>query len=318
MKKKALIVGYTGQDGTILTDFLKKDNYEIIGLSRNKIFCHSDIQINKPVNINVFDQVSKLIEDYLPDEIFYLASYHHSSEDHTPDEYDKFIKSIQVNTIDLFNFLEAIRRYCPSAKLFYAASSHIFGIPDNEIQNESTPINPICFYGISKSSGLFLCRYYRNEHNIFASTAILYNHESKYRKSKFLSKKIINGAIEIKKGNLDSISLGDLESVVDWGYAPDYVKAMRLIIQADKADDYIVASGQKHSVKEFVEKTFSKLDLNWKKYIKVNPNIIQKTKRILVGDISKITKKIGWKPSISFDMLIDRLIKDQGILKSEK
>ena len=310
MSKKAIIVGYAGQDGTILLNSLKSDGYEIIGIGKKDTFCHAVPQISN-INISDYEQVSQLIKIFLPDEVYYLASYHHSSEDHTPNEYNNFLNSINTNTIYLFNFLEALRNYQPNSKLFYAASSHIFGNPKIEIQNENTPISPICFYGISKASGLFLCKYYRNEHKMFACVGILYNHESKYRKANFLSKKIVNAAIEIAQKKKKHITLGDLDSVVDWGYAPDYVQAMRKIMNTDQADDYIIASGNKHSVKDFVERAFQHFGLDWKEHIRLNPDIIQKSKRFLIGDITKISKQAGWKPSLSFDMLVDQLIKDE-------
>ena len=310
MSKKAIIVGYAGQDGTILLNFLKNDGYKIIGIGKKDTFCHDVPQINN-INIGDYEQVSQLVKFFLPDEVYYLASYHHSSEDHIPNEYNNFLKSINTNTIFLFHFLESLRNYSPHSKLFYAASSHIFGNPKDNIQNENTPVSPICFYGITKASGLFLCKYYRNEHKMFVCVGILYNHESKYRKTNFLSKKIVNAAIEIAKHKKKHLTLGDLESVVDWGYAPDYVRAIRIIMNANQADDYIIASGKKHSVKDFVEKAFQHFGLDWRKHIKINPDIIQKSKRLLIGDISKISKQAAWKPSLSFDMLVDQLIKDE-------
>lgn len=310
--KKALIVGFAGQDGSILKDILIEKEYSVIGIEKDSIFSHLFNLNEEKIDILDFAQVSNLIKEYKPDEIYFLAAYHHSSQDRVPDELTTFQSSFQINTLALFNFLESLRLNSPQSRLFYAASSHIFGEPKEEVQTEATPINPICLYGISKATGLFLCRYFRKKFSIFASVGILYNHESKYRKAEFLSKKIILGALSIKKKEQDSLILGDLNAVADWGYAPDYVRAFIEILNCDQADDFIVASGQKHIVKEFVETAFKSLGLDWQKHVKVNPELIQKSKRCLVGNHQKLTNKTGWTPAFDFESLIKKLLEDEG------
>lgn len=310
--KKALIIGHKGQDGQILKDVLNKKGYSIVGIGKDSLFSNLvDLNVEK-INILDFEQVAHLIINFKPDEIYFLAAYHHSSEDKTLDEITTFHRSFDVNTVSLLYFLESIRLHSPLTRIFYAASSHIFGDPREEVQDEATPINPICIYGISKSAGLFLCRYYRKKYSISASVGILYNHESKYRKATFLSKKIILGALNIKRKEQMHLTLGDLNAVADWGYAPDYVDAFIKILNAEKADEFIIATGEKHTVKEFVETVFEYLDLDWKKCVEVNQGLIQKSKRCLIGNPQKLINKTDWSPTLDFEGLIKKLLQDEG------
>jgi GDPmannose 4,6-dehydratase len=315
--KKAIIVGCEGQDGRLLYDLLIGMNYSLLGIGKNVI--RSDgIKWDKIVDISIKENVFDLLKTIKPREIYYLAAFHHSSEDKPIDNYELYQQSYNVNLFYLINFLEAIRLYSPETRLFYAASSLIFGKCETEIQDENTPFNPDTVYGITKLDGLLICRFYRNEYEIFASTGILYNHESHLRKVNFISKKIIKGAINVKNKKQDKIYLGDLTAEIDWGYAPDYVKGMHKILNSPTADEYIVATGTKHSVRDFVRITFEYLNLDWQHYVKENKNIITRKRNVLIGNPMKLKKVTGWQPAVDFKGMIKILLKKEGAEINER
>jgi len=305
--KKAIIVGCNGQDGQLLYELLSKRGYKCIGIAKDSIKFNENNKLD-PVDICNTKDVSDLVEFFKPDEIYHLAAFHHASEDVPLDKIDLYQKSHNVNTFSLVNFLEGIRKFSPHTKLFYAASSHIFGDNPHEPQDENTPINPNSVYGITKALGLFLCRFYRNHHSIFASTGILYTHESPFRGQNFVSQKIIRGAMNIKKGKQNKLLLGDLNAENDWGYAPDFVEAMHKILNLKKADDFIVATGKKHTVLDFVKTTFEYLDLDWKLYVEEDPLLITRKKRSLVGNPKKLIDMTGWEVSVDFNQMIKLLL----------
>lgn len=308
--KKAIVVGSDGQDGTLIFNYLMDKRYRIIGIDRKKIRFHKTPKI-KFVNIGNAGSVYDLIKYFKPHEIYYLAAFHRSSEEKAPD-IETYRESHDVNALYLINFLEGARKYSPKTKVFYAASSHIFGRPKIVPQDENTPIDPVSIYGITKAAGFFICRHYRANYSLFVSTGILYNHESCLRSDKFVSKRIIKGAINIKNNKQNKLSLGDLAAEVDWGYAPDYVRAMRDILSIDKADDFIIATGKKHSVLDFVKITFKFLKIDWKLYIKENKNIIRKGKKnLFIGDARKLMRATGWKPSVNFKGMIKILLESE-------
>ena len=309
--KKAIIVGCNGQDGKLLCNFLIGKDYRIVGIGKNITVC-SDGSLLDLVDIKNSHEVFQLINELKPKEIYYLAAFHHSSEANSIDNIDLFQQSFDIHVSALSNFLEGIRQFSPETRLFYAASSHIFGEPASEIQNEDTVINPICFYGITKAAGLFTCRLYRNHYSIFASTGILYNHESSFRSEAFISKKIITSAINIKRKKQEKLVIGNLNAKVDWGYAPDYVDAMHRIINCEMADDFIIATGKKHKVIDFVKTTFEYLNLDWKRYVEEDRSIIAKKNCCRIGNPRKLMGKTGWKPSVSFREMIKLLLADEG------
>jgi len=307
--KKAIIVGCNGQDGKLLYNFLLGKDYEVVGIGKNFIKCPSSFHFS-PIDIKKTKDVFDLISMFQPTEIYYLAAIHYSSEEIPPVHTELFQQSHEIHVSALANFLEGIRQFSPETKIFYAASSHIFGEPASEIQNEDTPINPNCIYGITKAAGLFTCRLYRNKHSIFASTGILYNHESSFRSKKFISKKIITSAINIKNKNQDKLVIGNLNHEIDWGYAPDYIDAMHRIINSEISDDFIIATGKKNRVLDFVKITFEYLGLDWRLYVEENNTIITKHNFCRVGNPNKLMKITGWKPSVNFNEMIRILIDD--------
>lgn len=308
--KKAIIVGCNGQDGKLLTTFLLKKGYSIIGSDKQFAIC-SDGSLIEPVDIRSSQETFQLIEDSRPREIYFLAAFHHSSEDTPIGSIDLFQQSLDIHVLALVNFLEGIKRYSPDTRLFYAASSHIFGEPNSEVQNEDTAINPNSFYGITKAAGLFLCRLYRKNYSVFASTGILYNHESSLRSGTFISKKIISGAVNIKNKKQEKLVLGDLNAEIDWGYAPDYIDAMYRIINSEVPQDFIVATGEKHKVIDFVKIAFEYLDLDWKRYVEEDNSMLTKTNYCRIGNPNKIMGTTGWKRSVDFKEMIRLLLADE-------
>lgn len=305
---KALIIGHTGQDGTYLWKLLSAKNYDLVGVASKNIF-HSQNKNLQPVDIRNFNEVEQLIKSHQPDELYYLAAVHQSSSDKQIADGELFQKSIDINAKAFINFLEAVRLHSKQTKIFYAASSHIFGETGTAMQDETTPLNANCIYGITKTTGIRAGYFYRNNYNVFASVGIFYNHESPLRASKYVSKKIVETAVAIKHGLKDKLLLGNLDHRVDWGYAPDYVDAAYRILQLQSPGDFVISSGATHSIQDFTEGVFNYLDLDWKKYVDVNPNLItKKQKQNLTGNNEKLKNATGWENSVTFSELIKILV----------
>jgi GDPmannose 4,6-dehydratase len=216
--RKAIIIGNRGQDGTILTKYLLKKKYQVTG-----------VDTDSKVDITNLHQVENLIKEIKPDEVYYLAAFHQSSQDKAIEQTLLYQKSYEVNVFGYINFLEAIRKHSPESRIFYAASSMIFGNPKKEVQTEKSLYCPNTPYGITKLDGVLISRIYREQYDIFASCGIMFNHESEFRTANFITTKIIQGAVDIKKGIKDKLEVGSLSAKVDWGYAYDYVKAMNAV-----------------------------------------------------------------------------------------
>ena len=309
--KRALIIGHTGQDGTLMSQLLQDLNYEVLGISSTKVYDSLEKRSVHKVDITNYHEVEKIIQQYQPNELYYFAAVHQSSSESRTEE-DLFNKSLDVNVKGLFNYLEAIKVHANKARLFYASSSHIFGYPEYKPQLEGKGYNPSCIYGITKLTSMNLCKMYQQKHGVYASVGIYYNHESSLRASKFVSKKIVSTAVRIKNGANEVLTLGDLNSTVDWGYAPDYMKATQLILQLDQPDTFIVSSGKRHTVKDFVEQVFKVLDLSWENHVKEDPSLIPNAQRKdLLGDHSKLTKMTGWVPETSFEEMINILVNNE-------
>lgn len=305
---KAVIVGHTGQDGTYLWKLLNSKNYNLTGVSGTGVLSSKKGTL-PPIDIRQYTEVEELIKHEKPDELYYLAAVHQSSADKKMEEGELFQKSIDINSKAFINFLEAVRLHSPQTKIFYAASSHIFGETQSQMQDETTPLNPNCIYGITKTMGIRACYFYRDNHNIFASVGIFYNHESPLRASKYVSKKIVETAVAIKRGLADKLILGNLDHRVDWGHAPDYVEAAYRILQLSQPDIFIISSGVTHTIEDFIEGVFASLGLDWHKYVELNPNLItKKQKQNLAGNHQKLQDATGWKNSVTFNELIKILV----------
>ena len=307
MKKVAIIIGAEGQDGKIAFDYLSEKGYSIIGIDRNVVKT-KDINWKDEIDISNKQNVFELLKKVKPNEIYYFAAFHQSSEDKLISEAELFEISYKINVFSLINFLEGIKLHSPESRIFYTASSLIFGDCELEIQDERTLFNPNTIYGITKLDGLMACRYYRNNYGLFASVGIMYNHESAYRSEKFISMKIIQGAINIKNESQDELIVGDLNAEVDWGYAPDYIDAMHRILNIEYADDFIIATGKKHLVKDFITNSFGYLDLDWKKFVKESQQILTRKRRAMIGNFDKLKNTTGWEPKVSFEEMIKIII----------
>ena len=299
--KTAVIVGAGGQDGFYLTELLQKRNYAVTGLTRDG-----------GTDVLKRDDVFALMERVKPDECYYLAAFHHSSEDTElrSDDSLLFERSYAVHVQGLLHFLDAIAHVLPKTKLFYAASSHIFGAPATQPQTELTPLEPTGVYGITKTMGIHCCRYFRRERGVFAAVGILYNHESPRRATKFLSQKIVRGVVAFQKDNSKRVVLGDLAATVDWGYAPDYAEAMTRILAQPAADEYIVATGQPHTVEDFLRTACESAGVNWRDCVETKPGLLTKKSVLLVGDSAKLQRATGWKPTVSFEQMVRLLVED--------
>jgi|CXWL01.1.fsa_nt_gi GDPmannose 4,6-dehydratase len=308
--KTAVIVGSKGQDGRLLDELLTSEGTRVIGLSRDGASA-SDGSWSQPVDVADSAAILRLLAATRPDEIYYVAAHHHSSEQkpEPPDELRR--KSEKVHVQGPVNFLEAIARGGLPARFFYAASRLIFGTPKTDLLDENSPIAPEEVYGVTKAAGLKACRDYRRSRGVFACAGILFNHESPLRQPYFLSRKIVTAARAIKAGGQTELKLGDLDARLDWGYAPDYVEAMRRIMRHCEADDFVVATGELHRVGELVEAVFSRLGLDWRKHVRADPSILAARRPAAAGDAAKLRRATGWKPSVTFEQMVDGLLREE-------
>ena len=314
--KKAFITGINGQDGSYLSEYLLELGYEVHGIirrnsvSENQQSRLSD-EIRNKLNIHYGDlldqgSLERLLFDIKPDEIYNLAA-----QSHVRISYDIPQFTVQTNAIGVLNVLEAYRRTCPNAKFYQASSSEMFGssVDQDGFQRETTQMNPVSPYGCSKVFGYNIVRNYRNAYNLHASNGILFNHESPRRGSNFVTNKVVKTAVEIKLGLKDKLVLGNLDSYRDWGHSKDYVKAMHLIINNDKPDDFVVSTMETHSVREMVEYVFNKLQLEYKKYVFQDLKFIRPEELdYLRGDSTKIRTQLGWKPEYTFESMLDEMV----------
>ena len=313
---EVIIVGSKGQDGQLLKELLQRRKYPIIGFDVDSVDSTSSLWGEK-VDISSFLQVSQLIQQVKPSQVYYLAAHHHSSEDQLGDLSDLIEKSYKVNVFSYLNFLESIKRFSSETRIFYAASSHIYGNPKDPVQDESTEFNPKSIYAITKLDGLLLSRYYRKKYSVFSSVGILYSHESPFRSNSFVSKKIVKTAVEIKNGLSNELVIGDINAQVDWGYAGDYVKAMVKMLGQNKPNDFVIASGERVKLKDFISIVFDYLDLDWKEFVRESPELLTRnTANSLCGNPSKLMDQTGWKPTVSLEELA-RLMVDYELMRVE-
>lgn len=315
--KRSIVVGHAGQDGSLLIADLQKRGDDIIGIGRSGSIFPSEFSSNVIKDIADVKEVYQAVRLFQPDEIYYLAAYHTSSEaSATQLPLHKQFESAQaIHVTGLVNFLSAIVEESPATRLFYASSSLVFSGENGERQDESTPLTPQGFYGITKAQGMWMCREFRKNHKVFASTGVLFNHESHLRAPSFLSAKIIKTAIRISEGSTEKLEVGSLSSRVDWGYAKDYVDAFQKILAANNPDDFIVATGESHTVEEFIDIVFGYFGLNPDKYVIENKKILTRKQPVKIGDASKLRGITGWAPSLNYRNFVIQLIKDhqQGI-----
>lgn len=308
---KALITGITGQDGSYLAEFLLERGYQVTGMVRRSStetferIAHIKDRLTLE-QADLLDQLSliKLMEKVMPDEIYNLAAM-----SFVPTSWTQPMLTGEFTAIGVTRVLEAMRQVCPAAKFYQASSSEMFGKVREVPQTELTPFHPRSPYGVAKVYGHHITVNYRESYNLFAVSGILFNHESPRRGKEFVTRKISDGVARIKLGLAKELRLGNLESKRDWGFAGDYIKAMWLMLQQAKADDYIIATGQTYSVKDFVECAFARVKLDWKRFVVHDPALIRPAEvDHLLGDSSKARRVLGWKPSIDFDSLVAMMV----------
>lgn len=309
--KKALITGITGQDGSFLAELLLEMGYEVYGLERrSSIKNRANIKgIEKNIDFvsgDLTDQhsLTRAIESAKPDEVYNLASQSFVKESWEQPDYTG-----NVTGLGALKMLEAIRQVNPRIKFYQASSSEMFGKVSSSLQNEKSPFYPRSPYGVAKLYAHWITVNYRESYGIFACSGILFNHESERRGLEFVTRKISDGVARIKLGLQDKLYLGNLDAKRDWGYAPEYVRAMWLMLQQEKPDDYVVATGETHSVKEFVERAFDSVGLDWKKYVVVDERYKRPAEvDLLAGDYSKAKRKLKWKPKVKFKDLVKIMV----------
>jgi len=296
---KAIIVGGGGQDGRHLNALLMRRGYQVTVITRDSL------------DITDSGSVWNLIESVQPDEVYLLAAHDHSAECPVESDAVLFGKSFAVHATATVNFLEAIALSKCGARLFFASSSHIFADAGLRLINETHVPQPKNIYAITKYSGMMACRYYREQRDVYASCGILFNHESSLRPSKYVSKKIAAAAARNARGMNCSLELGSLDAIVDWGYAPDYVDAMHRILQINNPSDFIVATGQAHTVRDFAEVAFRFAGLDYRDFVKVRPDLLTKNLETRIGDASRLKRETGWKPTFGFEELVATLVSQE-------
>jgi GDPmannose 4,6-dehydratase len=312
--KKAFITGVSGQDGSYLTEYLLRLGYEVHGIvRRNSVPEHQSSRIEFNLeNLHIYygdlldvSGLERLLNKIKPDEIYNLAA-----QSHVRISYDIPQFTTQTNALGVLNILEAYRNTCPEAKFYQASSSEMFGssVDEDGFQRETTPFKPVSPYGCSKVFGYNIVHNYRKAYKLHACNGILFNHESPRRGSNFVTNKVVKGAVMIKKGLAKNLELGNMDAYRDWGHSKDYVRAMHLIINNEIPDDFVVSTGETHSVREMTQYVFSRLGLNYQDYVIQNPIFLRPEELpYLKGDCTKLKNKFNWTPEYTFESLMDEM-----------
>jgi GDPmannose 4,6-dehydratase len=307
----AIITGITGQDGSYLAELLLSKGYRVIGmLRRSSVVTFERIEhIQDQIEIiqgDLHDQSSimDLIEQHKPDEVYNLAA-----QSFVPTSWNQPVLTGEVTALGVTRMLEAIRLFSPKTRFYQASSSEMFGKVHEVPQNEKTPFHPRSPYGVAKVYGHWITVNYRESYDLFAISGILFNHESPRRGTEFVTRKITHGAVRIKLGLAKELLLGNLEARRDWGFAGDYVKAMWLLMQNDHPEDFVVGTGETHSVQEFCEKAFSYLGLDYQEYVKQDPRFYRPAEvDLLIADSTRVRQQLGWSPNVDFNGLVEMMV----------
>ena len=311
MIRKALITGITGQDGAYLAEFLLEKGYEVHGMVRRAstesferiAHLRDDVSLHQA---DLLDQLSivNLIQAVRPQEVYNLAA-----QSFVPTSWLQPLLTGEFTALGVTRMLEAIRLVDPKIRFYQASSSEMFGSVKEEPQNEQTPFWPRSPYGVAKVYGHWITVNYRESYGIFACSGILFNHESPRRGKEFVTRKITDGVARIKLGRQEKLRLGNLDAKRDWGFAGDYVRAMWLMLQQDEPDDFVVASGRQHSVREMVELAFGCVDLDWEEHVEIDPKLLRPAEVFtLCGDAAKARTVLGWTPTVTFPELVRMMV----------
>ena len=312
-QKRVLITGITGQDGSYLAEFLLSKNYKVFGLTRRtstpnyERIKHIEDKIELiPGDLLDQQSLTSAVEYSNPDEIYNLAA-----QSFVATSWSQPVLTGEFTALGVTRMLEAVRKIKPKAKFYQASSSEMFGMVHASPQNETTPFHPRSPYGVAKVYGHWITINYRESYDLFAVSGILFNHESPRRGLEFVTRKISHGVAKIHLKQADEILLGNLEAKRDWGFAGDYVQAMWMMLNQDKAQDFVIATGENHSVREFVEEAFKVVNIpNWKKYVKTSKELFRPAEvDFLIGDASKAQEVLGWQPTVSFKKLVETMVK---------
>jgi len=311
VEKRALITGITGQDGSYLAELLLDKGYQVFGMVRRssapnlwRIEHLRDRITLKPADL--LDQLSiiRLIDEIRPHELYNLAAM-----SFVPASWDQPMLTGEYNSQGVTRVLDAIRQVDPKIRFYQASSSEMFGKVREVPQSEKTPFYPRSPYGVSKVFAHYITVNYRESYNLFAVSGMLFNHESPRRGLEFVTRKVTDGVARIKLGLADSLSIGNLDAQRDWGFAGDYVRAMWLMLQQDRPDDYVIATGISHSVRELVETAFAHVGLDWQKHVRVDPALLRPAEvEHLLGDCSKARAELGWTPGVTFKQLVEMMV----------
>jgi GDPmannose 4,6-dehydratase len=310
-KRKAFITGITGQDGSYLAEILLEKGYDVYGMMRRssapnywRIQHIVDRIVLKPADL--LDQLSllRLVDEVRPAEIYNLAAM-----SFVPASWDQPLLTGEFNAQGVTRLLDAVRQVDPGIRIYQASSSEMFGKVREVPQTEQTPFYPRSPYGVSKVFAHYITVNYRESYNLFAVSGMLFNHESPRRGLEFVTRKVSDGVARIKLGIADTLSIGNLDAQRDWGFAGDYVRAMWLMLQRERPDDYVIATGVSHSVRDLVEIAFSHAGLDWQKHVKIDPALLRPAEvDHLLGDPSKARAELGWTPSVNFKQLVEMMV----------
>ncbi len=292
-----------------MSDHLCSLGYQVLGWGRHGLENGKDLAAGSICDPAA---VTAVLQQWKPDEIYHFAAHHHSSEQARGDDLQLFQRCIDVNLMSLVHVLHAVKERSPLTRVFYAASSRIFGAHAPVIASEETPVTPTCPYGITKTAGLHACQHYRRHHALHVSVGILFNHESALRPAHYLSKKIVQAVIDIRRGAKGGLSLGSLTAGADWGYAPDTITKIHQMVQLPAGHDFIIATGEGHTVEEFASLAFAQVGLNWRDHVHVDTCLVKEVRPILIGDPARFRQACGSGHDRSFQELIRQLIIDAG------
>jgi GDPmannose 4,6-dehydratase len=314
--RTALITGVTGQDGSYLAELLLEQGYQVHGVVRRVALENPEHRMWRirhvldrielhPASLESYPSLFKLVQKLQPDECYHLAAQSYVSY-----SFEDEFSTMNTNLSGTHYMLSAVREAAPHCRFYFAGSSEMFGKVREVPQNELTPFHPRSAYGISKVAGYELTRNYREAYGLFAASGMLYNHESPRRGLEFVTRKITSHVARIKLGQTQQIKLGNLDAQRDWGHAKDYVRAMWLMLQQDEPEDFVVATGQTHSVRQFAEAAFRIVGLNYEDYVVTDPQLFRPAEvDILLGDASKARAKLGWQPTITFEQLVEEMVR---------